>query len=100
MLIVLLAASLPALARVLARTNPAAMLIGAIVGLTFGLFVMGALTFVQLALCHLIAKWFFGANGKFFEIMRPLLLGWWVNCLAVIPVAGMLLAAIGWTAVL
>jgi hypothetical protein len=32
--------------------------------------------------------------------MRLLLLGWFVNCLAVISVAGMLLAAIGWTAVL
>ncbi len=32
--------------------------------------------------------------------MRPLLLGWIVNLLGVIPVAGTLLAAIGWTAVL
>jgi hypothetical protein len=34
------------------------------------------------------------------EVMRPLLLGWFVNCLILIPVAGMLLAGIGWTAVL
>lgn len=61
---------------------------------------MVALTFIQLAPCHLIAKWFFGATGKFVEVMRPLLLGRWVNCLVVVPVAGMLLAAIGWTAVL
>jgi hypothetical protein len=50
--------------------------------------------------CHLIAKWIFAATGKFIEVMRPLLLGWLVNCLALIPVAGMLLAAIGRTAVL
>ncbi|HEY2459486.1 MAG TPA: hypothetical protein VGI16_01695 [Candidatus Acidoferrum sp.] len=57
-------------------------------------------TFLQLTLCHAIAKWFFGAKGKFIEVMRPLLLGWFVNCLTLIPVAGTLLAAIAWTAVL
>jgi len=85
--------------RALPRAYPAAMVVGAVIGLTFGLIIMGVITFVQLGLCHLIAKWFFGANGKFLEIMRPLLLGCWVNCLALIPV-GMLLAGIGWTAVL
>jgi hypothetical protein len=38
--------------------------------------------------------------GRFIEMIRPLLLGWIVNLLGVIPVAGTLLAAIGWTAVL
>jgi len=33
-------------------------------------------------------------------VTRPLLLGWFVNCLVLIPVAGTLAAAIGWTAVL
>ena len=100
MLIVLLVASLPRLLSVLTRAKPFAMVIGAIVGITFGLIMMASITFAQLALCHLIAKWFFGATGKFPELMRPLLLGWWVNCLAVIPVVGILLAGIGWTAVL
>jgi hypothetical protein len=99
MLIVLLVASLPQLISVLARANLLARVIGAVVGITFGLILMAAIT-AQLALRHLIAKWFFGATGKFPELMRPLLRGWWINCLAVIPVAGMLLAAIGWTAVL
>ncbi len=71
-----------------------------IVGLTVGAIIMAAVTFVQLGLCHLIAKVIFGANGKFVELMRPLLLGWFVNCLILIPVTGMLLAGIGWTAVL
>jgi len=100
MMLILTATSFPALSRVLSKSSPVAMVIGAVVGLTFGLFVMGLFTFAQLGLCHLIAKWFFGATGKFTELMRPLLMGWFVNCLMLIPVAGMLLAGIGWTAVL
>jgi len=99
-LLILLATSFPALSRALAEANPAAMIIGTVVGLTFGLLIMGLITFAQLGLCHLIAKWLFGATGKFTELIRPLLLGWFVNCLMLIPVAGMLLAGIGWTAVL
>lgn len=100
MLLILLATSFPALSRALAGANPPAMIIGAVVGLTFGLLVMGLITFAQLGLCHLIAKWLLSATGKFTELIRPLLLGWFVNCLMLIPVAGMLLAGIGWTAVL
>lgn len=100
MLVILIPTSLSTLSRVLANANPIAMVVGTVVGLTVGLFVMGLITFAQLGLCHLIAKWFFGASGKFIELMRPLLLGWFVNCLLLIPVAGMLLAAVGWTAVL
>lgn len=100
MVVVLLVTSVPVFLKMMARQNPAVVLIGAMVGLVFGFLVMASITFVQLALCHLIAKWFFGATGRFVELMRPLLLGWFVNCLVVIPVAGMLLAGIGWTAVL
>jgi len=99
-LLILLVTTLPLMNRTLPNANPIARIIGAIVGLTFGFILMAAITFTQLGLCHLIAKWFFGATGRFVEVMRPLLLGWFVNCLALIPVAGMLLAAIGWTAVL
>ncbi len=83
-----------------AMQNAAVVVVGAVFGLIFGLIVMAGITFVQLGLCHLIARWFFGATGRFVELMRPLLLGWFVNCLVVIPVAGVLLAGIGWTAVL
>jgi hypothetical protein len=100
MLVILLATSFTALSKVLPKDNPVAMAIGAVAGLTFGLIVMALLTFIQLGLCHLIAKWIFGATGKFVELMRPLLLGWFVNCLILVPIAGTLLAAIGWTAVL
>ena len=99
--VTLLGMTLPGLIAILSRAkSPQMAAFGAIFGLAFGLVLMVILTFVQLGLCHLIAKWFFGATGRFIEVMRPLLLGWFVNCLAVIPVLGMLLAGIGWTAVL
>jgi hypothetical protein len=100
MLVILSVTSLPAISKAMPRANPAVLAFGMIVGLIFGLVEMAVVTFVQLGLCHLIAKWFFSAKGRFVELMRPLLLGWFVNCLALIPVAGMLLAGIGWTAVL
>jgi len=45
-------------------------------------------------------QWFFGGNRSYMGVMRPLLLGWFVNCLVLIPVAGTLAAAIAWTPVL
>lgn len=100
MFLVLLVTSLPALLTRLPKGNPIAQAVGIIFGLTFGFIAMAVLTLIQLGLCHLIAKWIFGATGRFVEVMRPLLLGWFVNVFIVVPVAGTLLAAIGWTAVL
>jgi hypothetical protein len=60
MLVVLVATAVPALSRAMPGANPAAM----VVGLTFGLMAMAMITFIQLGLCHLIRKWFFGATGK------------------------------------
>jgi len=77
-----------------------ATIIGLIVGLIVGLVIMGITTFVQLGLCHLIAKWFVGGTGTLIGVMRPLLLGWFVNGLILIPVLGTLAAGIAWTAVL
>ncbi|MGC0776933.1 MAG: hypothetical protein WCD68_06980, partial [Candidatus Acidiferrum sp.] len=99
-LVIVLARTLPALNSAITRANPITLMIAIIVGVTFGFVLIAVITFLQLGLCHLIAKWFFGATGRFVEVMRPLLLGWFVNCFLLIPVAGMLLAAIGWTAVL
>ena len=82
------------------KVSGPALMIGVIVGVIFGVIVMAFLTFVQLGLCHLIAKGFFGATGSYMGVMRPLLLGWFVNALILIPVAGTLAAAIAWTAVL
>lgn len=69
MLVIFLATSFQALTRALSKADPVSAGIGAVVGLTFGLLVMGLITFAQLGLCHLIAKWFFGAAGKFAELM-------------------------------
>jgi hypothetical protein len=74
--------------------------VGFVVGLIFALLLMGIVTFVQLGLCHAIAKWFFGGTGTLSGVMRPLLLGWFVNGLMLIPVVGPLAAAVAWTAVL
>lgn len=80
-LIVLVAASAPAISRSLPRANPALVAFGVVVGLTFGPVTMAAIAFVQLGLCHLIAKWFFGATRRFVEVMRPLLLAHrWCTC--------------------
>ena len=91
--------AVPQLLRSMHSSGPVAI-IGLAIGLIFGLFVMGVITLVQLGLCHLIAKWFFGATGTFISVMRPLLLGWFVNVLILIPVVGLLASGIAWTAVL
>jgi hypothetical protein len=90
----------PGLMMRLPNVSTGAMAVGLVFGITLGVIVMATITFAQLGLCHLIARLIFGATGKFIELMRPLLLGWFVNCLVLIPVAGMLLAGLGWTAVL
>jgi hypothetical protein len=71
-----------------------------LLGLLFVWVTLGVIALVQLSLCHLIAKWFLGATGTFVGVLRPLLLGWFVNGLAAIPVIGPIAAAIAWTAVL
>ena len=58
------------------------------------------LTLVQIGLCHLIAKVFLKATGSFVKVLRPLLLGWFVNLLVLVPVVGPIAAAIAWSAVL
>ncbi len=97
--IVLVGTALPQMLAAIHAPGPA-MVIGVVVGMSVGLAVMAILTFVQLGLCHLIAKWFFGGTGSYLGVMRPLLLGWFVNCLVLIPVVGMLASGIAWTAVL
>ena len=76
------------------------ILVSVAIAVILGLVALALMTFVQLGLCHLIAKWFFAGKGNYLAVMRPLLLGWFVNCLILIPVAGALASAITWTAVL
>ena len=96
---ILLFTILPQIFSTMRVSGPAAV-IGVGVGLIFGLVAMSIITFIQLGLCHLIAKWFFGATGTLMGVMRPLLLGWFVNALILIPVVGMWASGIAWTAVL
>jgi hypothetical protein len=73
---------------------------GLLLGLVFVWVYTGAIAFIQFGICHLIARWFLGATGTFFGVIRPLLLGWFVNGLILIPVVGALVSAMAWTAVL
>jgi hypothetical protein len=98
-LVIFLGRALPAMIRRL-PPSPAAVIIGMIFGLVFMLVYMGLIVVIQLGLCHVIAKWFFGATGTFVGVMRPLLPAWFVNCLILLPFLGMLAAGIAWTAVL
>jgi hypothetical protein len=97
--IILLGTTLP---RLLARTEipGPALLIALIPGLSVGLAIMAFVTLLQLGLCHLIAKSVLGGKGTYLQLMRPLLLGWCVNVLILIPVLGPLAAGIAWVAVL
>jgi hypothetical protein len=52
--------------------------------MTFGVGGMVAITLLQAGLCYLIAKWFLEGKGTFVEVVRPLMLVWFVNCLALI----------------
>jgi hypothetical protein len=91
--------ALPQMLRTIHASGPT-LIIGLGVGLIVGLVVVSLITFIQLGLCHLIAKWFFGAKGSLVGVMRPLLLGWFVNDLILIPVVGLWVSGIAWTAVL
>jgi len=97
--IVFLVTALPGM---LARQGATAGTIfwGLLLGLLFVWVYMGAIAFIQFGFCHLMARWFLGATGTFFGVMRPLLLGWFVNGLVLIPVVGALASAIAWTLVL
>jgi hypothetical protein len=97
--IIFLVTALPGM---LARQGATAETIfwGLLLGLLFVWVYMGAIAFIQFGLCHLMARWFLGATGTFLGVMRPALLGWFVNGLVLIPVVGALAAAIAWTLVL
>jgi hypothetical protein len=98
-LVIVTMRTLPRLVRISHFRGPTLILsVGA--ALVFGLVFFAAVTFIQLGLCHLIAKWFFSGTGTFIALMRALLLGWFVNAFVLIPVVGVWAAGIAWTAVL
>ena len=61
---------------------------------------MSMIAIIQIGLCHGIAKAFLAASGTLAGVMNASLLGWFVNCLTVIPRLGLIAALIAWTAVL
>lgn len=91
-----------ALPKILSRPDRSGetLFFGLLLGLVFVWLYMSIITVIQIGVCHMIAKVFLGATGTFFGVARPLLLGWFVNCLILIPFLGPLAAAIAWTAIL
>jgi hypothetical protein len=73
---------------------------GLLLGLVFVCLYSGLVAIAQIGAAHFIARAFLGGRGTLFGVMRPALLGWWVNCLTPIPVIGLPAAAVAWTAVL
>jgi|HubBroStandDraft_6_1064221.scaffolds.fasta_scaffold281388_1 hypothetical protein len=73
---------------------------GLLLGLVFVCLYSGVVALVQIGVAHFIARCFLDGTGTFFAVLRPALLGWFVNCLTPIPVVGLPAAAMAWTAVL
>lgn len=73
---------------------------GLLIGLLFVCLYSGVVALCQIGAAHFIARVFLGGKGTLFGVMRPALLGWFVNCLTPLPVIGFPAAAIAWTAVL
>lgn len=74
-------------------------LVPALVGLIWFLTLNAVFSLAKVGVCFLIAKWFMGGEGRFVEILRPLLLGSITLILVAIPYAGVFLGAIGWICV-
>lgn len=84
---------------VLASAAHPLRLLPILVSLIWVLVTGAVLSLAQVGLCFLAAKWFMGAEGRFINVLRPLLLGSVVYVLAVIPYAGLYLAALAWICV-
>ena len=97
--IIMIGATLPVTLQAFRLQRPE-ILVSVAIAVILGLLTLALMTFVQLGMCHLIAKWFFGGSGTYLGVMRPLLLAWFVNCLILIPFVGILASGIAWTAVL
>ncbi len=71
-----------------------------VLGLCVGLAASAAGALIQIGVVHLLAKFFLHGVGTFIRVLRPLLLGWMVNALILIPVVGPIAAGLMWAAVL
>jgi len=73
---------------------------GVLIGLLFVCIYSGVAAILQILAAHFIARTLLGGAGTLFGVMRPALLGWFVNCLTPIPVVGLPAATMVWAAVL
>jgi hypothetical protein len=83
----------------LSPARPPLQVLPAIVGLIWFLTINAAFSLAQVGVCFLIAKWLMGGEGRFVEVLRPLLLGSITLILVAIPYAGVFLGAIAWICV-
>jgi len=70
-----------------------------VIGLVIVLPFAGLFALLQVGACFLIAKWFMAGEGRFVDILRPLLLGSIVLVLLVLPYVGVFAGSIAWIAV-
>jgi hypothetical protein len=63
-------------------------------GITMLILSGAVLVLAQYAICHLLARWWFGARGTYLGVLRAMLLGSIVMWLAVIPYVGMTVAGL------
>jgi len=78
------------------RISPVAVLFLVAISLLYA----ATLGLIQLGIVHLAAKFFCAGEGKFVQVLRPLLLASFVYILQVIPVAGILIAGLAWVCVM
>jgi hypothetical protein len=71
-----------------------------VVGVVLMIFFDAILVLAQYGLCHLLARWWFGATGSYLGILRAMLLGSIVVWVAVIPLVGIFVAGLWALAVL
>jgi hypothetical protein len=97
----IIGASLPLLLSILIAVSNGVHLEATRLALGFGIVIAGILVeFLRFGLCHLLAKQFFGGDGKFLPLIRALFLGSVASWLIVVPVLGTLLAGIASTIVI
>ena len=70
--------------------------VGALVVILF----TAILALTQYGICHLLARWWFGATGSYLGVLRAILLGSIVAWVIVLPYVGTLVVALWSTAVL
>jgi hypothetical protein len=94
--LLIIAGSLWGRASALARLNWVAVALT----LLFLVLMDAILILAQYGICHLLARWWFGARGTYAKLLRPLLLGSVVTWLGVLPFVGIIVAGLWSVAVM